>query len=131
MKLTFFVDALPTAQPRQRGDKHNYIPHDHAIHGWRDHVRVAAHNAIIRARWRHSDRPLRLEVLAYLQPTKKYPAGAWYCAHPDSSNILKGVEDALNRVAWSDDRFVCDTRLIKRSAPVGEKIGALVMVEEL
>lgn len=32
---------------------------------------------------------------------------------PDGSNVIKAVEDALNGIAWVDDRQIVDERIIK------------------
>jgi Holliday junction resolvase RusA-like endonuclease len=40
--------------------------------------------------------------------------GKFHTVKPDSSNILKAVEDALNNIAYKDDSQICDSRSIKR-----------------
>lgn len=47
---------------------------------------------------------------------------------PDSSNILKAIEDACNEIVFKDDTYIIDTIMKKR---YGDKPGVHVLVEEL
>ena len=48
---------------------------------------------------------------------------------PDTSNTLKGIEDALNGLAWTDDAYIIDTHHHKRYANPGERVGVFVTIE--
>lgn len=61
---------------------------------------------------------VRLRVIAVFRGTRR----TWerQAVKPDSSNILKSVEDAATKAeAWFDDKLVVDTRLEKWRAPKG------------
>lgn len=46
----------------------------------------------------------------------------------DSSNVLKSVEDALNKVAYDDDRQITRTTVVKRFTVGREEPGVFVRV---
>lgn len=46
---------------------------------------------------------------------------------PDCSNVLKGIEDAMNGIVFGDDKQVTDVRVRKR---YGERAQAMVRVAE-
>lgn len=46
---------------------------------------------------------------------------------PDCSNVLKGIEDAMNGIVFGDDKQVTDVRVRKR---YGERAQAMVRVSE-
>jgi Holliday junction resolvase RusA-like endonuclease len=48
------------------------------------------------------------------QSCKKLHDGDWCAGKPDCSNVLKGVEDAMNTVVFPDDRAICNVRIEKR-----------------
>jgi Holliday junction resolvase RusA-like endonuclease len=45
--------------------------------------------------------------IQYKRP-KTVKKGYWHTNPGDASNIVKAIEDGLNRVAWADDRQVAD-----------------------
>jgi len=47
---------------------------------------------------------------------------------PDSSKLLRGVEDAMTGIVWHDDSQVVEANVRKRYARPGEICGALVTV---
>lgn len=114
MAITFSVPGDPVPQPRPRittrgGHGHAYTPASHAIHGYRQAVAAAAKAAGATP----TDRaPITLIVdLVFARPKSHYrKAGlrddAPVLPRADCSNVLKGIEDALNGVAWVDDSQV-------------------------
>lgn len=61
-------------------------------------------------------KPIYIEIRAYRALPKSMPRyiEAEPDTHkPDGSNILKSVEDALNGIAYDDDRQIVDARVIK------------------
>lgn len=76
---------------------------------------------------------LRFSSVAYFPIPKsrarKLAEGDYHTQRPDGSNVLKSLEDGCNKVLWSDDCALADTRCIKRwtfGQPRAE-----VIVEEL
>ena len=49
---------------------------------------------------------------------------------PDLSNICKGIEDGLNKLAYKDDAYIVDLHYHKRYANAGEMVGVFVTIEE-
>jgi Holliday junction resolvase RusA-like endonuclease len=112
--VTFEVAGDPVPQPRARittrgGHGHAYTPAGHAIHAYRAAIAAAARAAGATP----TDRaPLTLVVdLVFARPKSHYrksglKADAPVLPRADCSNVLKGVEDSLNGVAWVDDSQV-------------------------
>ena len=57
--------------------------------------------------------PLGLSVDIQFAKPKTVAKGYWHTNPGDATNIVKAIEDALNKVAWVDDRQVADLRSIK------------------
>jgi Holliday junction resolvase RusA-like endonuclease len=57
--------------------------------------------------------PLGLSVDIQFAKPKTVAKGYWHTSPGDASNIVKAIEDALNKVAWVDDRQVADSHVIK------------------
>lgn len=77
----------------------------------------AIRDAYINSGGKHfGDKPLYLEIHAYRalpKSTPRYVESEPDIHKPDGSNILKSVEDALNGIAYDDDRQIVDARVIK------------------
>ncbi len=61
-------------------------------------------------------KPLKITVETYRKLPKsasKIVASEHDVHKPDASNVLKAVEDALNGIAYADDRQIVDARVIK------------------
>lgn len=112
--LTFEVPGDPVPQPRPRitvrgKHGHAYTPGDHPIHAYRAAIAEAAREA---GAVPTDDAPITLIVdLIFCRPKSHFrKAGlkenAPKLPRPDCSNVLKGIEDALNGVAWLDDSQV-------------------------
>jgi len=118
----FFVPGIPHGQGRPRftrigkfsrayKDK-NDVESEGQIAFW---FRKAAG-----ADWQLLECPVMLEIDALFLPPKRLEKRArtlcqWFphVSRPDASNIVKGVEDALNGVAWRDDAQVFYVRCTK------------------
>lgn len=114
MAISFSVDGDPVPQPRARitvrgKHGHAYTPRDHKIHAYRAAIAAAA----VKAGATPTDAaPVTLIVdLVFARPKSHFvksglKANAPKLPRADCSNCLKGIEDALNGVAWVDDTQV-------------------------
>lgn len=111
MAITFEIPGDPVPQPRPRvtvrgKHGHAYTPKSHAIHAYRQAVAAAAKAA---GATPTDDAPLTLVVdLVFARPKSHYRKSgvredAPKLPRADCSNVLKGLEDSLNGVAWVDD----------------------------
>jgi Holliday junction resolvase RusA-like endonuclease len=65
------------------------------------------------------DCAIELKVIAkYIAPPswsqRRRDAAAWKRTKPDASNVVKIIEDALNKVAWVDDAQIASLHVWKR-----------------
>jgi Holliday junction resolvase RusA-like endonuclease len=77
--------------------------------------------------------PLLLEIHAiypYPKSAKITKSVWWRSKRPDLSNIIKGVEDSLNTVAYEDDAQIALITASKEEAVIDEP-RTLIIIEEL
>lgn len=55
----------------------------------------------------------------------------WPCKKPDFDNIGKVIADALNGLAWLDDKQICDSCTLKRYTRPGEQPHVRLIYSEL
>lgn len=124
MPITFIVPAVPVAQPRPRAVKMGSGPNarpgivgavsKHPIHAFKAAVQHAYLMACGGRPPEPLSGPLRLSLLFVFprplgkrwkrKPMPRY----WADRNPkDLDNLEKSVMDALNKIAWHDDRQVC------------------------
>lgn len=79
--------------------------------------------------------PVRLTVIATFAPAASLSArkrdamiGQPHTQRPDTDNLVKGVSDGLNRIAWADDGQVAEIVARKQWGTVA---GTVVIVEQL
>lgn len=124
---TIQVAGDPIPQPRPRitvraGFANAYTPKDHPIHAYRDAIALS---------WRprpQLDGPLRLEIELVFTRPKSARKRQWHTVKPDASNVVKGIEDALNGLAWKDDSQVIE--LVVRKG-YGEQAFTRITVTEV
>jgi len=93
-KFEFTIDGPPLShQTRNRGQ----------LRSWQDRVKNAA-----RARWPDGEQPFSSSI----QITVTY-FHEGDSIRLDNDNMIKPIQDALNGLAYSDDRFITDTHLRK------------------
>jgi len=114
MAIAFTVEGDPVPQPRARitvrgRHGHAYTPSDHKIHGYRAAVAAAAAKA---GATPTDAAPITLIIdLVFARPKSHFRKSGLREDAPklpraDCSNVLKGIEDSLNGVAWVDDTQV-------------------------
>ena len=109
--IKFQINARPQPKERSRSTKrgHHYTP-DRTVNF---ELLVAAE---FRRQYPNHDPltgPLGLSVDIQFAKPKTVAKGYWHTSPGDTTNIVKAIEDGLNRVAWVDDRQVADLRSIK------------------
>ena len=127
MALTFTVPGEPVPQPRPKistigGRGRAYVPAKHPIHAYRQAIAMMAKAA---GATPTDAAPLTLEIcLEFVRPKSHYrangelnPRTALKVPPGDCSNYQKGIEDALNGVAWVDDVQVGRTIVEKTYGP--------------
>ncbi len=134
--ITFFVEGLPRAQPRQRQTKNgaNYTPGNHPVFEWRAAVRRACREAYTGA---PLEGPVSLHIVFYLPRTKAQQWKTrphlrdWHSKKPDFDNLMKAVADVLNGVAWRDDAQVASVTFMKMICGQGDVCGAQITIANL
>jgi Holliday junction resolvase RusA-like endonuclease len=102
--LSFWVEGRPVPKERARtvrtrsGKYRTYTPTRTA--NWETRVRLVAQAACSSQRWRPMPGQYAVEVTVH----RARRAG-------DGDNFLKAAKDALNGVAWPDDRMVVTARV--------------------
>lgn len=131
--ITFSVPGDPVPQPRPRittrgSHGHAYTPASHPIHAYRQAIAAAAREA---GATPSDAAPITLIVdLVFARPKSHYRKSglkpdAPRLPRPDCSNCLKGIEDALNGVAWVDDSQIGRVVIEKT---YGERPGTTVRI---
>lgn len=139
MKIEFIVPGVPVAQPRARavawgGKARVYEPKSHPIAAFKATVRLAFQQAY---KGPPLTGPLKCTMIfamprpkALIWKTRDMPREL-HTKKPDVSNLIKGIEDALNGIAYVDDSQICQADIEKWIAAGEEQPHVLIILEEL
>lgn len=98
-------------RPRMRRNGHAYK--DHKDREWEDKIK----GAYINSNGPHfGSKPVMMAVITHRampQSRPKYREAEMDVYKPDGSNVLKSVEDALNGIAYEDDRQIVTSFIVK------------------
>lgn len=136
--ISFWVDGLPIAQPRQKQTKFggNYLPKDHPVQYWKVLVAESYKRA-----YEQEKNPINLNkpialTLLFMFPRPKNMQWKtrlwlrlWHTKKPDLDNLIKAVKDSLNGIAWCDDAQVFSLLVQKYICSATDKIGCSVVIE--
>ena len=107
MKIIIRGNAVAQGRPRfssKGGFARAYDPSK--SRNWKADVKMQA----IMQNVKIMEGPLLLKVDFYLMRPKSLPKKVTHhIKRPDLSNLIKGIEDALNGIAWNDDSQICET----------------------
>lgn len=141
--ISFFVPGVP----KPAGSKRAFIIKGRAIitdanknaRDWKIDVQHAARSVMEQLEGNRLSGPLKLHVVFNLpRPKSHYRTGknanllrddapAWHTSKPDTTKLLRGLEDALTGMLWGDDSQVCVQTALKRYS---ERPGADVTISE-
>lgn len=139
--IAFVVPGQPMSQPRARfarmgGHVRTYDPKEAVA--YKDTVRGAFMGEQALSGWKRIEEgSISLEVIARFERpvskcSKKVPRGAeWMAGGKDADNVAKIIMDALNHVAWKDDRLVAHLRVFKVMCAQGQAPSVTVTIEEI
>ncbi len=112
------------------------------VHPWRADVKMYVHAAMLTKSFSKLAGAVSLSVAFTLPRPKSHyktskrtgitllrsDAPTWHTSRPDTTKLLRAVEDALKGVVWDDD---CQVALQAASKQYGETPGALIGVSEI
>lgn len=134
-ELHFFVPGEPVGKAARVRTKngHTFLPER-----TRDYMATVAHEAhLAMAGAPLFEGPVGISITIRVQAPKKRSKAmqtelsldrAWAPKKPDCSNVLKGIEDAMNKIVWRDDAQVVRGSFSKKYA---ETAGVHIYVEAL
>jgi Holliday junction resolvase RusA-like endonuclease len=128
-ELVVVVDGSPVPQPRARvvrgarGGVGRYVTP--RANGWKESIAIATKLALIR--WRREAEtlwPLGTEYAVDIEVRRARAIG-------DLDNFAKAALDAMNGIAWEDDREIRELRVVRRDRDelrAGERPGLTITV---
>ena len=141
-EIAFTVPSVPVAQPRQRhcvgvmggrARAMNYLPNRHPVHAFKASVRHELCRVFTEA-------PLKGLLVVYITFVMPRPASmVWKCkpmprvpcgTGPDLDNMAKSTLDAMNELAYDDDRQISSLCLHKAVASGYEQAHVLIKIME-
>lgn len=122
-RLLFRVAGQPQGKARPRYTKKGRAYTPKQTKAYEMEVKTVALKAAILQGWTKNDAPILIQISAYFaipqswskKKQEKALAGDVYpTVKPDADNIAKIVCDALNNIAYDDDKQIVDCQVIKR-----------------
>ena len=143
-EINFWAPAVPIAQPRQRtrvmriGKRavaQNYTPADSPVNAFKATVRAAFAQSYSGP---PLDGPLTASI-SFLFPrptakqwTTKAMPREWHDKKPDVDNLIKAVLDALNGLAFQDDKQVVQLGMVQKLICAGDETpGVRIVIRRL
>jgi len=129
----FVVPGDPVPQSRPRVTRSGHVYYASRIVQYRRAVEAAARASGLPLR----EGPVWLGIEAVFQRPKSHirtkggirpDAPAFPYSRGDATNLAKGIEDALNQIAWADDSQVVELTVRRRWAKPGEDAGAYITI---
>ena len=120
MEATFIITGAPRGKGRPRVTRRGTYTPKRTVE-YENHIRECFKQQCPDVFF--GTKSIRIDAVAYVAPLSKYRKAEKLAAlanefhptnKPDTDNIMKGVLDALNGVAFEDDRFIYDLHIVKR-----------------
>lgn len=138
--LLFRVGGMPQGKARARFTKsgHSYTPAQ--TRRYEQAIKAAALAKALTCGWLKSDEPIRIQIGAYFAIPRSFSkskraAAQWGNLYPtvkpDADNIAKVVCDALNEVAYNDDKQIVECVVRKRYCTAYDEPHVVVSVERM
>lgn len=88
---------------------------------------------ISRPQCKVSEKPISMQIEFFFTipkswTKKKKESALWHTSKPDSDNLIKGVKDALNGIAYLDDAQVCSISATKKYS---DRAGIMIEIEDI
>lgn len=118
--ILFKVDQDPIPQPRPKARRIGpgiqiYTPNSGPIKAYKAAI-VEAFKRVAGEDFVPLTGPLGLSVMFVFERPQSRLKEDSHIIKPDCDNLVKGVQDALNGIAWHDDSQIVDVRILKRWA---------------
>ena len=134
------IDIKPLPQPRPRfARRGNFVTtyDTPKIKTYKKHIEIAVKNEMVSKNISMTERPLIINLTFTFAPPKSYPkykvkeimgGKVQFTKNVDVDNLAKAVMDAINGVAYKDDRQVVELNVKKR---YGEKDAVHIKIKEV
>lgn len=137
MQIEFTIDGEPQGQGRPRFARQGKFVHTYDPPKSRQYKAKVAQSFQRAYMGEPLAKPVKITITAVFGVPKSYSKGRteaclegreWPTKKPDADNIEKGIYDALNGLAYEDDKQIVMTKTAKVYGPVGK---VKVVIEEL
>ena len=127
--MTLFIEIKPKPAPRPRVTKNNtYNDEDYTSY---KEVIALAYTAKYGKSLNTDPFTMKLDFFFQIPKSwskRKKENAKWHTSRPDTDNLVKGICDALNGIAYKDDSQVCYMQARKQYAAMN---GIRIEIEEL